>query len=173
MKRIAFIILALLFCKSVYANEIDSGKDIFKSRCSACHAVNEKQVGPALKDVDKRHEQKWLVSFIHSSQTVVKSGDASAVKLFNDNNHIIMPDHKDLTEANVADIISFIKDESKKALQTAVNDNANLIQETTLNDIPISLFDFGTWIFYFLSVSLLALTIYALVVANSILNSRK
>ena len=117
MKYIA-VTLIILFSSisSIHAQEnILDGKTIFKSRCASCHAIDRRVIGPALKNVDKRHEEKWIVSFVHSSQTVIKSGDEAATNLFQEYNQTIMPDHKDLSEAQIKNIISYIKDESVKA----------------------------------------------------------
>jgi len=55
----------------------------FDSRCAACHSVGRGVVvGPDLKGVTGRHDARWLHAFIRSSQTVIRSGDASAVALF-------------------------------------------------------------------------------------------
>lgn len=116
MKYIA-VTLVLLFSSifSIHAQEnIEEGKTIFKSRCASCHAIDKRVIGPALKDVDKRHEEKWIIDFVHSSQTVINGGDEKAAKLFQEYNQTIMPDHKDLSEAQVKNIIAYIKDESVK-----------------------------------------------------------
>jgi mono/diheme cytochrome c family protein len=40
------------------------GKTIFEGRCVACHKINEKYVGPALKGVTKRREPEWIMNMI-------------------------------------------------------------------------------------------------------------
>lgn len=116
MKYIA-VTLILLF-SSVFSTQaqdnIDEGKALFKSRCASCHAIDKRVIGPALKDVDKRHEEKWIIDFIHSSQTVINSGDEAAIKLFEQYNQTIMPDHKDLSEKQIKNIVAYIKNESTK-----------------------------------------------------------
>ncbi|HCU46613.1 MAG TPA: cytochrome C, partial [Sphingobacterium sp.] len=66
MKYIA-VTLILLF-SSLFSTQaqdnIDEGKALFKSRCASCHAIDKRVIGPALKDVDKRHEEKWIIDFI-------------------------------------------------------------------------------------------------------------
>lgn len=116
MKYIA-IILTILFSSSdaLFAQEdIAEGKTIFKSRCTSCHALDRQVIGPALKGVNSRHEEKWIVNFVHSSQTVIKGGDENAMKLFEEYNQTIMPDHKDLSEAQIKNILAYIKNEGEK-----------------------------------------------------------
>lgn len=98
-----------------------SGADMFKQNCGACHTVGGgKLVGPDLKGVLTRHPMAWLYKWIKSSQTLVKSGDKAAVKLFNDNSMIPMPDQA-LTKDQVTTILDYIKSQSGGA--TASTDN--------------------------------------------------
>ena len=94
---------------------LDEGKNIFTTRCMACHKIDKDFAGPALANVDQRHTTDWIIKFVHSSQTVIKSGDTSAVALFSKFNGTIMPDHPDLTNDNIKSIVEYIKDESAKS----------------------------------------------------------
>lgn len=95
----------------------EEGKTIFSARCAACHNINKVLTGPALAGIDDRRPMDWIVKFVHSSQTVVKSGDPYAVALFNKFNKIPMPDHPDLTEDNIKSIVEYIKTEAKAAAE--------------------------------------------------------
>ena len=98
---------------------LDEGKNIFTTRCMACHKIDKDFAGPALANVDQRHTTDWIIKFVHSSQTVIKSGDTSAVALFSKFNGTIMPDHPDLTDENIKSIVEYIKDESTKVVSVA------------------------------------------------------
>lgn len=103
---IAFILLITGF--SFFANAQTQGEKLFKSTCVACHTVGKgKLVGPDLKGVNKKYDEKWLISFIRSSQALVKKGDARAVKTFNENNKIPMPDNN-LSDADIKSILAYI-----------------------------------------------------------------
>ena len=91
---------------------VDEGKTIFTSRCASCHNVNKTIVGPALAGVDERRNIAWIVKFVQSSQTLIKSGDKDAKELFAKFNNIPMPDHKDLDEAEIKSIVDYIKSQS-------------------------------------------------------------
>jgi cytochrome c2 len=55
----------------------------FARKCSSCHTFGKGVlVGPDLKGVTGRHKREWLVSWITSSETVIKSGDGEATALF-------------------------------------------------------------------------------------------
>lgn len=114
--KISLAILVLFTAFSTMAAPpAEEGKTIFQARCAACHNVNKQVVGPALAGVDQRRPIDWIVKFVHSSQTVVKSGDEYAVALFNKFNKIQMPDHPDLTEDNIKSIVEYIKAEASAA----------------------------------------------------------
>lgn len=103
---IALVLLITGF--SFFANAQTQGEKLFKSTCVACHTVGKgKLVGPDLKGVNKKYDEKWLISFIRSSQALVKKGDARAVKTFNENNKIPMPDNN-LSDADIKSVLAYI-----------------------------------------------------------------
>jgi len=85
-----------------------SGEDLYKRVCAVCHTINKgKLIGPDLANVHKRHPMEWIIEFVKSSQTMIKSGDTDAVTLFEEYNKIIMPD-PNLSEEQIKAIINFI-----------------------------------------------------------------
>ena len=154
MKRIFLITLLLLTQVLVFAYSSEEGKTIFSNRCTACHAIDKNVVGPALMNVDKRHDEKWIISFVHSSQTVIKSGDMAAVNLFNRFNKTPMPDHPDLTDEQVRSIISYIKAESS-AIAAAPKSSMQRPHELKANYTPVKPTDYGVWLAIGSSIALL------------------
>ena len=65
--------------------------------------------GPALAGVDQRRSIDWIINFVHSSQTVIKNGDAYAVALYQKFNKVQMPDHPDLSPGDIKNIVAYIK----------------------------------------------------------------
>lgn len=117
-----FLAAIILFTAlSTLAAPSEEGKTIFAARCAACHNVNKVLVGPALAGVNDRRSIDWIVKFVHSSQTVVKSGDAYAVDLFS-KFKVVMPDHPDLTADNIKSIVEYIKTEAANANNSASNE---------------------------------------------------
>lgn len=112
--KLLLLSVVLLAVGNLNANPpVEEGKTIFMARCAACHNVNQKLTGPALAGVDQRRSLEWIVSFVHSSQTMVKSGDKDAVAVFEQFNRVPMPDHPDLTPENISSILEYIKSETK------------------------------------------------------------
>jgi len=118
--RYFFLFLALFFVGSTKANNPpeEEGKAIFISRCASCHNINKTVTGPALAGVEERRSMDWIIRFVHSSQSMVKEGDKEAIALFAKFNKIPMPDHLDLTQENIKNILAYIKSEAKPATET-------------------------------------------------------
>jgi len=71
------------------------GERLFKQVCFTCHTIGRgRLIGPDLANVQNRRPEDWIIQFVQSSQTVIKSGDAYANTLFNQYNKLIMPDNK-------------------------------------------------------------------------------
>jgi cytochrome c551/c552 len=118
--RTKIIVLATALITSLTvsaAPPAEEGKTLFTARCAACHNVTKQLVGPALAGVDQRRSIEWIVKFVQSSQTVVKSGDQYAVDLFN-KFKVVMPDHPDLTADNIKSIVEYIKAEGNTTKTT-------------------------------------------------------
>jgi cytochrome c551/c552 len=114
MKTKVLLALSLFVTMYTFGNPpVEEGKAIFSTRCAGCHNVNKTLTGPALAGVDQRRTIDWIINFVHSSQTVIKKGDKDAVALFEKFNKIPMPDHPDLTDENIRQIVDYIKSEAK------------------------------------------------------------
>jgi hypothetical protein len=54
-----------------------------------CHKLDAKATGPAL-EVLQKHDKEWLYKWIHNPAAMIKSGDAAAVKVYEENNKVNM-----------------------------------------------------------------------------------
>ena len=83
--------------------------------CKACHTIGGgKLVGPDLKGVTDRHDEAWLIKFIQNSTGLIQSGDAAAIKVFEENNNIPMPPNN-LTAEQIKDLLLYINSGGKVA----------------------------------------------------------
>jgi mono/diheme cytochrome c family protein len=87
---------------------ISAGEAVFKGNCAQCHAINDVVVGPALKDVHKRQKLSWLLPWVKNSSKVIASGDAYAVKIFNQYGKQQMPSFA-LSDAEITSIFAYVK----------------------------------------------------------------
>lgn len=118
--RAVFLFATLLCFSPGFAQSADEGAQLFNANCTACHAINDKVVGPALKDVHKRREEKWLISWIKNSQKMVKAGDPVAVQVYKENNEALMTSFENLSDNQLKSIVAYIKAESEKPAAAAV-----------------------------------------------------
>ncbi len=128
MKAKFLIITAILVSASFTKSVAESGGDIFKRICAACHSIGKgKVVGPDLKGVETRHTDEWMMIWVKSSQTMVNAGDAEAVKVFTENNKIPMPDQPTLSDDDIKSVLAYIKETGKQAAtaSTAAVTNPN------------------------------------------------
>lgn len=84
-----------------------AGKALFNSHCAACHKLDGKMTGPALRGIVETRDAKWLHSWIKDSQAMVKSGDPIAVKLFEEYNKSIMTSFPQLSDADIDNILAY------------------------------------------------------------------
>lgn len=164
MKKNFFLSLIALFAALISVAEppAEEGKTIFTSRCAGCHNVNKTLTGPALAGLHERRSMEWIVSFIQSSQSLIKNGDKDAVALFEKFNRIPMPDHKDLSTEDINNIVLYIKSASTPAEgQTAPfkKPTKPLHKNYTL----LTMNDYGYFTAFFVSVALLITALLLLV----------
>ncbi len=87
-----------------------AGEALFKKNCQSCHSTGtDKQVGPGLKGVDKKHDLGWLVKWINNSQAMIAAGDPAAVKIAKEFNNMQMTAFPNMTEADVKDMLAYIE----------------------------------------------------------------
>ena len=89
------------------AGDPAAGKALFNSNCAACHKLDGKATGPALRGVAAKHDKEWLHKWIRNSSEMIKSGDKAAVKLFEENNKQVMTSFPQLSDADIDNIIAY------------------------------------------------------------------
>ena len=91
------------------------GKELFNANCAACHKLDAKATGPALRGVADRREIAWIYKWVHNSSDLIKSGDADAVKVFEENNKIPMTAFPQLSEGDIDNIIAYTSEPKAEA----------------------------------------------------------
>jgi len=131
-------VFAFMFSKA------DEGQDIFKGTCAACHTIGKgRLVGPDLLNISEKRSPDWLIGFIQSSQTVIKSGDADAVAIYKEYSNLLMPDNA-LSNGQANAVINYIKAASSGSdggdSQVATTD---FLENATQKDIDEGVLLFG------------------------------
>ncbi|HVW14851.1 MAG TPA: cytochrome c3 family protein [Mucilaginibacter sp.] len=90
------------------------GEAIFKAKCTTCHAVDKQVIGPALgPQLDMETDDKWLTKWIQNNQALIAAKDPKAVAIYNKFNQSGMTVFADLTDGDVANIITYVRSEWK------------------------------------------------------------
>src|SRR3990172_391446 len=107
---VEYLVVAGWLIGSLSASAQESGKQIFQKSCASCHSIRGgRLVGPDLAGVNDKRPEDWLLKYIKSSQTLVKSGDKTAMALFEQFNKIPMPDQA-LSDDQIKKVLAHIKD---------------------------------------------------------------
>jgi len=97
------------------------GEKLFKQICFTCHTIGKgRLVGPDLANVQNRRPEEWIIRFVQSSQSVIKSGDQYANTLFNQYNKLVMPDNP-YNADQIRAIIAYIKENSPPEVSGVVS----------------------------------------------------
>jgi mono/diheme cytochrome c family protein len=106
--RIFFsLALTLTISLTAFSQDAAKGKEIFNANCAACHKLDAKATGPALRNVAAKYDKEWLYKWIKNSGELIKSGDAQAVKVFEENNKVAMTAFPQLSNEDIDNILAY------------------------------------------------------------------
>lgn len=113
IKKLSYplIVFAVLFAANANAQDAAAGEKLFNDNCVACHALDKKVIGPALRGVHERpgRTEKWLIDWIRNSPGMIAKGDPLAVKLYEENGKQNMNAFGSFTDADIKNILAYIK----------------------------------------------------------------
>jgi mono/diheme cytochrome c family protein len=110
------ILISVLLTQKIVAQEVtiadnsaavQAGKKLFNANCAACHKLNKRAVGPALKGVSAKYDKEWLYTWIKNSTAMIKSGDAQAIAIYEEYNGSVMTSFQQLSNVDIDNIIAY------------------------------------------------------------------
>jgi mono/diheme cytochrome c family protein len=115
------LIILLAFTSVLSAQEGDpaKGKSLFNANCAACHQLDKKMTGPALRNVETRLSEEqgldrdWIHAWIRNSSGVIKSGDSYANKVYNEYGGAAMTAFPQLSDDDISNILAYTAEEKK------------------------------------------------------------
>src|SRR5574343_1845914 len=97
----------LTFSLTAFSQDAAKGKEIFNTNCAACHKLDAKATGPALRGVADKYDKEWIYKWVKNSGDLIKSGDAQAVKVFEENNKVPMTAFPQLSNEDIDNILAY------------------------------------------------------------------
>lgn len=110
---------------------------MFNANCAACHKLDAKATGPALRGIANKYDMAWIYKWVHNSSDLIKSGDAKAVKVYEENNKVVMTAFPQLSEGDIDNIIAYTSEPKAEpvAATTAAPPGTETNQGGVSNDI--------------------------------------
>ncbi|PQL92496.1 c-type cytochrome [Apibacter adventoris] len=141
-KIIAVCMLALFTGLLVFGQEgnAQNGEKLFKANCAACHALDKKLTGPALKGIvttlsAEGADKEWVHKWIMNNEALRKSGDKRANKIFEEYNRTAMDVFEGrLSDKDIDDILAYTENppapeepKEQQAVTATQDDSSNSI----------------------------------------------
>ena len=167
-----------------YTPDLVEGEKLYKTRCTACHKLDARLVGPALKGITEKRSEEWLISFIRNSQEMIDAGDEDAVAIFEEYNQLPMIPNLDLTDDQIRNILGFIdppvvEEPAVEETGEEVVDAEDAVDEVVVEEVKkdrsgtLGMPAVTTYIIIGLMFILLVLLVYITATFNSIMKDRK
>ncbi|MBL4753903.1 MAG: cytochrome c [Flavobacteriales bacterium] len=98
--------------KSVVLGELDQamveeGKKLYNAKCTACHNIKTRLIGPPQAGVLKRRSPEWVMNMILNPTEMIKK-DPIAIKLLKEFNNVPMTE-QGLTEEEARKILEYFR----------------------------------------------------------------
>lgn len=82
------------------------GHEVFKAKCSMCHKMEDRYVGPALNDVFKRRTPEWIANMIMNPVEMTQK-DPDAAKLLEE--FLTQMTFQDVKKEEAVQIVAYFK----------------------------------------------------------------
>ena len=107
IKRIFLVALLLPSLSISQEADIQAGKSLFNANCAACHQLNRKAVGPALRGVSEKYDREWLYKWIKNGTQMIKDGDPQAVAIWEEYNRAVMTNYPQFSNEQIDNILAY------------------------------------------------------------------
>ena len=99
---------ALLISAGAFSQAAPDGAKIFTEKCTACHTIGKKMLGPDLAGVTSRREAGWLRRQIKEPDVMIAEKDPIVMQLLQESNNLPMVP-MGLSDADVDAVIAYLK----------------------------------------------------------------
>lgn len=86
---------------------VTEGEKVFKAKCTACHKISKKFVGPALKGITERRSPEWIMNMTLNPEEMIQK-DPIAMQLLVEANGAPMA-NQNLTEEEARALLEYFR----------------------------------------------------------------
>jgi cytochrome c len=90
----------------------EEGRVLFETLCTACHVLDERRIGPALRDVTQKRSPEYIMNMILNPTEMVERHPV-AKQLFADHNFAPMA-NQNLTEDQTRKVLEYLRAEAER-----------------------------------------------------------
>ena len=109
LQKLQSVLIFVAFFSIAQMAQAQDGKALFNAKCASCHAIDKQLVGPALKGVEDRwDDRKMIYEWIRNSAAVIKKGYPRAVAVYNEYNKVQMSAFPELKDQDIDAILDYI-----------------------------------------------------------------
>lgn len=90
----------------------EDGQNLFNSKCMACHQLDNKLVGPPLRNITKNNSPVFLMNYLLNT-TKMQQESPKLQKLIKEYNGVIMP-NQNLTKKEARELLEYLRSVSNK-----------------------------------------------------------
>lgn len=94
--------------KAINKELVKQGKDLFMAKCSMCHKMSQRTLGPPLKGVTDRHTPEWVLNMLLAPEKMIEE-DPAAKKLYASYNTPMI--NQQLSEKEAKAIYDYLRSE--------------------------------------------------------------
>jgi cytochrome c2 len=96
------------------------GKSLFETKCSACHKVDSRYVGPNLADVTKRRSPEWIMNMIMNPAEMTQKNTIAQDLL---GEYLVQMPFQNVTKDETRAILEYLRDPSAVKDKKAAKQN--------------------------------------------------
>lgn len=120
-----FLALFFLLSNSLFGQSVEEGEKLFTTNCISCHQIDKKVIGPALRGVNDKYSQEWLLKWIKNSAELIASGDPDAIAIYEEYNKSPMNSFTYLSDDDITNILAYIETAPEKVAVSPVANSSS------------------------------------------------
>jgi cytochrome c1 len=93
------------------ATMVKAGTEVFDTKCTACHKLDERYVGPSLGAVTKRRTPEYVMNMILDTETMIDNDDTVKCLL---QEYLLRMPNQSVEEKDARNVLEYLRSEGEK-----------------------------------------------------------